>query len=89
MKQETCRKDVERVFGVLQSRFAIVAKPSCMWNKKVLHDIMTTCIIMHNIFIEDERDINAIIEEQAEVRNAEVEMTSVDEIRFQRPKCSF
>uniref|UniRef100_A0A0D3CT41 Uncharacterized protein n=1 Tax=Brassica oleracea var. oleracea TaxID=109376 RepID=A0A0D3CT41_BRAOL len=34
-------------------------------------------------FPEDERDINATIEEQAEVPNAEVEMTSVDDARFQ------
>ncbi|XP_039144010.1 uncharacterized protein LOC120281183 [Dioscorea cayenensis subsp. rotundata] len=27
MRQETCRKDIERAFGVLQSRFAIVAGP--------------------------------------------------------------
>ncbi|KAL5543754.1 hypothetical protein UlMin_007538 [Ulmus minor] len=28
MKQEGCRKDVDRAFGVLQSRFAIVARPA-------------------------------------------------------------
>ena len=28
MKQEGCRKDVERAFEVLQSRFAIVAGPA-------------------------------------------------------------
>ena len=28
MKQEGCRKDAERAFGVLQSRFAIVAGPA-------------------------------------------------------------
>ena len=83
MKQEACRKDVERAFEVLQSRFAIVAGPSRVWNKNVLHDIMTTCIIMHNMIIEDEHDINATLEEQDEVPNAEVEMTSVDDARFQ------
>ncbi|XP_062103513.1 uncharacterized protein LOC133814587 [Humulus lupulus] len=63
MKQEACRKDVECAFGVLQSRFSIIAGPARLWNKKVLHDIMTSCIIMHNMIIEDERDINASIEE--------------------------
>ena len=59
MKQEACRKDVERAFGVLQSRFAIVAGPARLWSKEILHDIMTSCIIMHNMIIEDERDVNA------------------------------
>lgn len=27
--------------------------------KKILHDIMTTCIIIHNMIIEEEHDINA------------------------------
>ncbi|KAL9307221.1 putative harbinger transposase-derived protein [Arabidopsis thaliana] len=83
MKQEACRKDVERAFGVLQSRFAIVAGPSRLWNKTVLHDIMTSCIIMHNMIIEDERDIDAPIEERVEVPIEEVEMTGDDDTRFQ------
>nr|AAD28316.1 hypothetical protein [Arabidopsis thaliana] len=83
MKQEACRKDVERAFGVLQLRFAIVAGPSRLWNKTVLHDIMTSCIIMHNMIIEDERDIDAPIEERVEVPIEEVEMTGDDDTRFQ------
>ncbi|XP_028075412.1 putative nuclease HARBI1 [Camellia sinensis] len=54
MMQEACRKDVERAFGVLQSRFAIVKGPARFWNKCVLHDIMSVCIIMHNMIVEDE-----------------------------------
>ena len=49
----------------------------------VLHDIMINCIIIHNMIIEDERDIDATLEEQGKVPNAEVEMTSVDDARFQ------
>ncbi|CAA7031950.1 unnamed protein product [Microthlaspi erraticum] len=82
-KQEGCRKDVERAFGVLQSRFAIVAGPSRFWNKEVLHDIMTTCIIMHNMIIEDERVDDAHIEERAEVPIADVERTGDDDVQFQ------
>ncbi|XP_024972712.1 uncharacterized protein LOC112511324 [Cynara cardunculus var. scolymus] len=73
-KQEVCRKDVKRAFGVLQSRFAIVAGLARLWRKKILHDIMTSCIIMHNMIIEDERDINAPIEERSEVQDVGVEM---------------
>ena len=84
MKQEAYRKDVERAFEVLKSRFAIMAGQSCLWNKKVLHDIMASCIIMHNMIIEDERDVCPTIEERAEVSNAEVEMADDEDARFQQ-----
>ncbi|XP_033146928.1 uncharacterized protein LOC103869787 [Brassica rapa] len=32
--QEAVRKDVERAFGVLQARFAVVRNPSNLWDKK-------------------------------------------------------
>ncbi|XP_057249926.1 uncharacterized protein LOC130591050 [Beta vulgaris subsp. vulgaris] len=57
--QEGARKDVERAFGVLQSRFAIVRKPSLAWDEEILNDIMLSCIIMHNMIVEDERDTYA------------------------------
>ena len=66
MKQESCRKDVKCAFGVLQSRFAIVVGPTRFWSKNVLHDIMTACIIMHNMIIEDERNLDAPIQEARE-----------------------
>ncbi|CAM8972205.1 unnamed protein product [Rhodiola kirilowii] len=52
--QEAARKDVERAFGVLQSRFAIIQRPSLAWNEDILNDIMLSCIIMHNMIVEDE-----------------------------------
>ncbi|XP_020266509.1 uncharacterized protein LOC109841996 [Asparagus officinalis] len=55
-QQESARKDVERAFGVLQARFAIVRGPGRFWQPCVLKDIMTACIIMHNMIVEDERD---------------------------------
>jgi len=60
-----------------------VTGPSRLWNKTILHDIMTSCIIMHNMIIEDERDIDAPIEERVEVPIEEVEMTGDDDTRFQ------
>jgi hypothetical protein len=55
-RQESVRKDVERAFGVLQSRFAIVFGPSRSWHMDTIKHIMYACIIMHNMIVEDERD---------------------------------
>ena len=84
MQQKACRKDVERAFRVLQSRFAIVIGPVRFWRKDVLHDIMTTCIILHNMIIEVERDLNAPIEVTGEAPPLEVEMAVDDNTRFQK-----
>ncbi|XP_021726209.1 uncharacterized protein LOC110693396 [Chenopodium quinoa] len=54
--QESARKDVERAFGVLQARFAIIRKPALAWSVDLLWKIMMTCIIIHNMIVEDERD---------------------------------
>lgn len=52
--QEATRKDVERAFGVLEARFAIIRGPARFWDKETLREIMTACVIMHNMIIEDE-----------------------------------
>ncbi|XP_047960040.1 uncharacterized protein LOC125205253 [Salvia hispanica] len=54
-KQGVARKDVERAFGVLQSRWAIVKGPTRFWYKEVIADVMYACIIMHNMIVEQER----------------------------------
>ncbi|XP_010495913.1 PREDICTED: putative nuclease HARBI1 [Camelina sativa] len=54
--QEAVRKDVERAFGVLQSRFAIVKNPALVHDKETIGKIMRACIILHNMIVEDERD---------------------------------
>jgi hypothetical protein len=52
--QEAARKAVERAFGVLQSRFAIVRGPARIWDTETLGMIMRACVIMHNMIVEDE-----------------------------------
>ncbi|XP_047942491.1 uncharacterized protein LOC125189237 [Salvia hispanica] len=54
--QESARKDVERAFGVLQARFALVKGPTCFYYQGDIADIMYACIIMHNMIIEDEHE---------------------------------
>ncbi|XP_050246615.1 uncharacterized protein LOC126717008 isoform X1 [Quercus robur] len=60
--QEAYRKDVERAFGVLQARFAIVRGPARFFYSETLQDIMKACVILHNMIIEDERDVNEAVE---------------------------
>ncbi|KAF8400849.1 hypothetical protein HHK36_014152 [Tetracentron sinense] len=58
LADESARKDVEHAFGVLQTRFAIVRGPARFWKCETLKDIMKACIIMHNMIVEDKRDVN-------------------------------
>ncbi len=46
--------------GVLVSctRFGIIQNPSRLWQMDTIYDIMTACVILHNMIIEDERDYN-------------------------------
>ncbi|XP_074351760.1 uncharacterized protein LOC141690901 [Apium graveolens] len=53
-KQEAYRKDVERCFGILQSRWAILRHGARMHKRSTLRSIMMTCIILHNMIVEDE-----------------------------------
>uniref|UniRef100_A0A0D2ZYW3 DDE Tnp4 domain-containing protein n=1 Tax=Brassica oleracea var. oleracea TaxID=109376 RepID=A0A0D2ZYW3_BRAOL len=55
-RQEAVRKDVERAFGVLQARFAIVKNFALCWDKVKIGKIMRACNILHNMIVEDERD---------------------------------
>jgi hypothetical protein len=56
--QESVRKDVERCFGVLQARFAILANPCRLWSQEMMYTVWNACIILHNMIIEDERDMS-------------------------------
>jgi hypothetical protein len=49
-------KDVDRAFGVLQSRWALIRHPARAWKTMTMWEVMPTCVIMHNMFVEDERD---------------------------------
>ncbi|GKC30031.1 ALP1-like protein [Tanacetum coccineum] len=53
---EAARKDVERTFGVLKKRWAILATPARAYIKEKLANIMYTCIILHNMIIKDRKE---------------------------------
>lgn len=52
--QDACVNDVERGFALLQHRFGIVKNPPRAWSKAKLKAIMSACIILHNLIMEDE-----------------------------------
>ncbi|CAN0920676.1 Protein ANTAGONIST OF LIKE HETEROCHROMATIN PROTEIN 1 [Linum grandiflorum] len=54
-RQEGYRKDVEKAFGISQARWAIVRNPARSWDVPSLKNIMLTCIILHNMIVEDEQ----------------------------------
>ncbi|CAL8167161.1 unnamed protein product [Prunus armeniaca] len=54
--QEGYIKDVERCFGIIQARWAIIRGTARLFDEKVLRSIMMTCIILHNMIVEDEYD---------------------------------
>ena len=38
----------------MQARFRILGIPSRVWNTKKMDSIITTCIILHNVIVEDD-----------------------------------
>ena len=70
--QESSRKDVERAFGVLQSRWGIVWNTALTWITQKFWEVMTACVIMHNMITEDERD-NSIYDQWFDFQGEYVE----------------
>jgi hypothetical protein len=54
--QEAVRKDIERAFGFLVSRFHILKRPCVLRDRKVITSILRACILMHNMIVEYRRD---------------------------------
>ena len=56
--QEGARKDVERAFGVLQARWEILRNTCRQWEIEAMTDIIQTCVIMHNMIIQDKSGLD-------------------------------
>jgi hypothetical protein len=52
---QSVRKDIERAFGVLQARWRILALPARHWDRQYLDDMVRSCVVLHNMIVEDER----------------------------------
>jgi Plant transposon protein len=50
--QESCRKSIERAFGVLQRKFQILKNNSEEFYLHILKDSLVACVIMHNMMVE-------------------------------------
>ena len=70
--QEGARKDVEKAFGVLQSRFDIVTRPARFWKQVDVVNIMQACVILHNMIVEDEKELVTIPLDLNENRSATI-----------------
>ena len=54
--QEAARKDVEMASAVLQAHWGIVRSTAMMWESETFWQLMTCCVILHNMIVEDEDD---------------------------------
>ncbi|CAH1444558.1 unnamed protein product [Lactuca virosa] len=55
--QERARKDVERAFGALKKRWHILKYLAPYMEEKKMSEVMYTCIILHNMILEDEGNV--------------------------------
>ncbi|KAJ9563527.1 hypothetical protein OSB04_008687 [Centaurea solstitialis] len=81
-RQESARKDIERAFAMLKSKWHIVKYPARAWTKKKLRYTMYTCIILHNMIREDEGFANYPFDESW-VTTDDIELDISEEERAQ------
>ena len=83
--QEACRKDIERAFGVLQSKFQVLARPMLQINLTKIANKVATCMILHNMCVSD----RVMGDERAHYNpafNLEQYETDVEVIDLSQPK---
>ena len=55
--QEAAWKDVEHTFGVLQNKWQLLASPVEMWDEVCIQDLVTSCIILHNMMVQQQLEV--------------------------------
>jgi Plant transposon protein len=50
--QESCRKSVERAFGILRRKFQILSRPIELFFVEDIRNVVDTCIILHSMMVE-------------------------------------
>ena len=50
--QESVRKDIERLFGVIQGRFRILRNELLKWSDTSIIEILNVCAIIHNMIVK-------------------------------------
>ncbi|XP_068328178.1 protein ANTAGONIST OF LIKE HETEROCHROMATIN PROTEIN 1-like [Pyrus communis] len=53
LHQDAYKKDVERAFGILQAQWKIISESTKGWSRENLDSMMMSCIILHNMIVED------------------------------------
>ncbi|XP_071687261.1 uncharacterized protein [Rutidosis leptorrhynchoides] len=82
--QEAARKDVERAFGVLQGRWAILKYPTRPFSINKIRRIMYTCVILHNMITEDNvRNICGLEEDYLRNRENMTRRTWAERVQLQ------
>ena len=78
-RHEHVRKDIERAFGVLISRFGILERPLRGWYQQDLRILIDCCIIMHNMITAERchsfrfNDLNGDLDEEDDAYSADEE----------------
>ena len=76
--QVSCRKDIERSFGVLQGRFRILRHEMHECSDEVVTDILHVYVVIHNMIAKLCKPSNGYDE-----RNEAREIASSDELVFE------
>nr|GEW25084.1 hypothetical protein [Tanacetum cinerariifolium] len=83
-QQEAVKKDVERALGVLQAWFAFLRHPCLVWDKEMMGKVMSACIIIHNMIVEDKRDTYLHHYDPSEFLNSSTEVDEHAQFSMER-----